>query len=315
MARQWLRRVSLKLGDRDGKALDVSDLRFTFAIRQNDVQSPNTCDITVYNVSAETARRAKEEFLRVVLEAGYEGSYGAIFDGTIIQARHGRESGTDTYLNILGQEGDAAYNFAVANKTLAAGHTLNDVEKALCDAQKPHGVERGYVPDLGGPTYPRGRVVVGMVRDGYRELGAATGATWSIAGTKSQVLKTNEYLPGEAVVLNSRTGMIGFPAQTPDGIIVRCLLNPRIKPGVKLKIDNASIQDYKMATTYTGEKDAALVPKKDADGEYRVVAVDHFGDTRGQEFYTEVVATGRFGAVSTSQAQRGRSGEAAGGGS
>lgn len=313
MARQWLRRVSLKIGDRDGKALDVSRLRFTFAIRQNDIQSPNNADISIYNVAPETARRAKDEFTRIVLEAGYEGSYGTIFDGTIIQVRHGRESATDTYLNLVCQEGDAAYNFAIANRTLAAGHTLNDVERALCDAQRPHGIERGYVPDLGGPTYPRGRVVVGMVRDGYRGLTAATGTAWSIAGTKSQVLKTDGYLPGEAVVLDSRTGLVGFPSQTADGIIARCLLNPRIKPGVKLKIDNASIQDYKMAPTYTGDVPASLVPKKDADGEYRTVAVDHFGDTRGQEYYTEVVATGRDAAVSTSQAQRGRNGESPGG--
>ncbi len=308
MARQFIRRVSLKLGDESGKALDMSELRFVFSVHQSDMQSPNNADITIYNVAPETIKRARSEFTRVVLEAGYEGSYGTIFDGTVIQYRAGRESPVDTTLNIIAQEGDAAYNFAVVNKTVAAGHTRADVEKALCDAQSPHGIERGYVAELGGPTYPRGRVMVGLVRDGYRELGAATGTTWNIAGRKSQVLRTDGYLPDQAVILTSRTGMIGTPTQTPEGIIVRCLLNPRLKAGVLLKIDNASIQDYKMAPTYSGEIPLALVPKKDDDGEYRVVAVDHMGDTRGLEYYSEVVATGRSGAVSTSQAQRGRTG-------
>ncbi len=35
-----------------------------------------------------------------------------------------------------------------------------------------------------------------------------------------------------------------------------------------------------------------LLPQTDADGQYRVLVVDHVGDTRGSEFYSRVTCVG-----------------------
>lgn len=82
---QWIRKASLIVGTED--ALDLSDLRFIFRIKRGDTQTPNTLHVRVYNVAEQTALRTMKEFTRVVLQAGYEGNYGIVFDGTIIQVR------------------------------------------------------------------------------------------------------------------------------------------------------------------------------------------------------------------------------------
>ena len=47
----------------------------------------------------------------VMLQAGYEnGAYGIIFSGTILRIRTGRESATDTFLEIMAADGDIAFN-------------------------------------------------------------------------------------------------------------------------------------------------------------------------------------------------------------
>ena len=131
---QYLRKASLIIGQAAGDALDLSALRFVFDVRRGDLQTPNSARVRVFNVGPMTAQRVQKEFTRLVLQAGYEGNYGIIFDGNIKQVRRGRVSQTDTYLDITAADGDSAYNFAVVNATLAAGSTSADHVAAACTA-------------------------------------------------------------------------------------------------------------------------------------------------------------------------------------
>ena len=123
---QYIRRCNLVVSGVSGDGLDLSNLRIVFKIKKSDAQTPNTAEIRVYNLAPETAKQIRKEFKRVVLQAGYESNYGVIFDGNIKQVRMGRESGTDTYIDIAAGDGDDAYNYAVVNTTLAAGAKQSD---------------------------------------------------------------------------------------------------------------------------------------------------------------------------------------------
>ncbi|MGQ3505100.1 hypothetical protein ACT9SR_13340, partial [Enterococcus faecalis] len=74
--------------------------RIVFDVRRGDLQTPNSLRARVYNVSETTRQRIEQEFTRIVLQAGYAGNYGIIFDGSVKQVRRGRENQTDTYLDI-----------------------------------------------------------------------------------------------------------------------------------------------------------------------------------------------------------------------
>ncbi|QYY30233.1 hypothetical protein K2O51_22945 [Cupriavidus pinatubonensis] len=289
---QFGRKVSLILGQDSGDALDLSELRFRFNVRRGDLQTPNSARIRVYNVSADTARRAQKEFSRVVLQAGYAGNFGLIFDGTIKQVRRGRESQTDTYLDITAADGDSAYNFAVVNTTLAAGSTPADHVAAACTAMNPYGVTQGYLPELPSNPLPRGKVMFGMAREFMRWTARTCQTVWSIQDGKVIMVPETSYMPGDIPEITAETGMVGLPEQTQNGITVKMLLNPSIKIGRLIWINNASVQQYEYSLNVGQQAQNERIEqqaKLQDDGYYYVMIAEHEGDTRGNDFYTDVI--------------------------
>lgn len=292
MSRNWLRRCRLTLVN-DQNGLDLSSMRIHFRTCQLDNQTPNNATIRVFNLSDDTARKVQKEYQRVVLEAGYvEGDFGIIFAGTIKQVRRGRINQMDTYLDVLAADGDQPYNFGFVNKSLKAGAKLIDQLNAVGKGME---LERGYVPDLPPTALSRGKVLFGMGRDSMRDISNTAGGTWSIQDGKIQIIPLTGYLPGEAVVLNSQTGLIGLPEQTEGGIYVRALLNPKMKVGGLLQINNASIQRALLGgnllfASSRLEDLPGLLPKVTDDGFYRVYVAEYEGDTRGGPWYVNVTA-------------------------
>jgi hypothetical protein len=294
---QFGRKVSLLLVEGE-QALDLSNMRFRFSTMQEDEESPNNCSIRVFNLNADTVRQVQKEYTRVVLQAGYEnGSFGVIFDGTIKQFRIGREGdAVNSYIDILAADSDLAYNYAVVNKTLAAGSGPAERIAVIIAAKSKYGIKPGtlVIPSTGG-VLPRGKVLFGMAKTMMRSEVQNIGATWSLQNGQVNVLPLDGYLPGEAVVLSALTGLIGRVEQTQDGIRARCLLNPKVVVGGLVKIDNKSVnqtlrQNPDSAPVaynqWAGIQNLATVT---SDGLYRVYVAEHTGDTKGQEFYTDLV--------------------------
>ena len=288
---QYDRKLSLLIGN-DDKALDLSSLRVRFSIRRGDISTPNSADIRVYNVSDETAQRIVSEFARVRLEAGYAGNFGLIFDGTVMQIRRGRESQTDTYLDITAADGDSAYNFSVINCSLAAGATLDDQLGACLKDMEPYGITLGHKPELPTNKLPRGKVLSGMVRDYLDGIAEAAAAKWSIQDGKLYLIPLADYLPGEALEITAATGMVGLPEQTINGINLKMLLNPGVKIGRLIRLNNASIQQARLGLGVYDQMPNDMLQRQgklNNDGLYYVMVANHTGDTRGNEWYTSAI--------------------------
>lgn len=298
MTRQYIRKVTLIVGDDNGDALDLSALRIKFTIKKTDAETPNVAEIEVFNLSDETSMRIQKEFADVILQAGYEENFGVIFRGNAKQILRGREeNGVDSYLNIAASDGDAAYNFAVVNTTLAAGATQRDQISAAMRGMAAHGVTPGYIPDMGGQALPRGKVLYGNSREYLRNSASASDTSWSIQDGKVQFVPRTGLLPGQAVVLTSMTGLIGTPEQTNDGIKIKCLINPQIKPGGVVDLRDSEIKAAKAGKFFKqpnkkGEVDERGPVAIDKDGLYKVLRVDFSGDTDGQDWYQELVCVG-----------------------
>lgn len=286
--RQWGRVCQLLVGRAGGEALDLSGLRIRFATTKGDVETPNSATITVNNVSAETLRRLEGEFADVILVAGYQDAAGVIFAGSIRQVRSGRE-GADSWVEITAADGDRAYNYATVNRTLAAGSRPADHAAVAAEAFAARGVAAGHLPDLGGQPLPRGKVLFGMARDTMRQAARNTNADWSIQDGRVQMIGRAGYLPGEAVVLTHETGLTSRPEQTDAGIKLKALLNPRIRIGGRVRLDNDSIQRARTDLKIGAWNKAALI---DQDGLYRVIKADFVGDTHGQDWHVDILALG-----------------------
>ena len=307
MSRQWLRKARLTVGNAAGNGRDLSELRFTFNVKAADLQTPNAATIRVFNLSDGTSNEVQNEYTKVTLQAGYEETgIGVIFEGEIKQIRRGREDSKTRYLDIVAADGDPQLNFGVINIALAAGASHADQIKALSTAM---GAPIGYMPDLTTGQLPRGKALYGMARDHLRMICDSAGLTYSIQNGKLIFLPLNGFKPGEAVVLNAQTGMVGWPEQTENGIKVRCLINPQLEIGCKLQLDNKSIvqalQDPSLQGQLAFANLQASVPLND-DGLYRIYVLEHVGDTRGNDWYSDIICLSIDGTVPNALAAKGQ---------
>lgn len=293
MSKQYFRRVKLIVGSPGGPGLDLSDLQFKFNVRRGDIQTPNSATIRIYNLSETTVRTLQtKEFSQLILQVGYkDGNFGTIFNGSIKYKYTGNESNIDSYLDLVAADGDSAYNFAVVNTSLAAGSKPEDHLSVLATAMGTYDVALDPTqPTLRTNTLPRGKVMYGMARDYVRVLAQSNGCSWSIQDGKLQLILQTSYRPGDPIVLTSATGLIGFPEQTQNGIRVRALLNPSIKIGSRIQIDNASVQKFRFGLNIQAEvQQQQFLPKLSDDGMYKVLIAEHDGDTRGNIWYTDII--------------------------
>lgn len=290
--RQYLRKASLIIGEDAGKAIDLSALRFRFDIRRGDMQTPNSARIRVYNVAPETAHRVRDEFTRVVVQAGYERNYAIVFDGSLIQARYGRENGVDTYLDLSCADGDRAYNFATVSATLAAGSTTEDHVNVCLRSMENYGVGTGYIAPVVGRPLPRGKVMFGMAKDFMRLAAKTTSSVWSIQDGKLNMYAETAYVPGAIPKITADSGLIGFPEQTRNGVSFRMLLNPGIKIGQIIQLDNSTIQQFEYGLSQAEQVPNARIQQQNrlqSAGFYYTMLVNHSGDTRGDAWWSEVL--------------------------
>jgi hypothetical protein len=292
---QYLRKVSLVVSNAFG-TLDLSQMRIKFRVYQAaGSEFPAYADIRVLNLSDATATQVQQQYTDVTLSAGYEGgAFGLIFQGTIKQVRRGREDQTNKYLEIRAADGDVPRQFGVVNTSLAAGATQpSNIVKTITGQI---GVPQGYTVDVPqGVAQSRGKVMFGMATNDLDTVGSSNGMGWWIDKGKLNMVPLDSYIPREAIVLTSNTGMVGLPEQTEDGIHVRCLLNPNIRIGTLVQINNTSVQrellgGQNLFATGRLENIPGLLPKVTDDGFYMVYVAEYVGDTRGhgQDWLTEL---------------------------
>lgn len=304
MSVQFIRKSTLLFSisnGQDNDVLDLSELHFTFTVQAFIVSTPKNMQMRIYNPKPSTVKKILEEGSSVTLSAGYEGSFGKIFKGAIIQKRVGRESSTDTYLDISAVDGDGILNNAFASVSIPAGSNayarLNTIGKNAGFTINHNDISKA------GTTLSRGKVCFGLARDQLRTICATEGADWSINNGMIDVIAQSAYRDGDTVVLNSATGLIGFPTQTYEGISFRCLLNPAIQQGSKVQIDNANIQQLAVDLGFTAVASNAYIPSLSADGVYKILYITTSGDTRGDAWYTDGVGYAGENTTSPSQMQ------------
>lgn len=281
-------------------AWDISDMHCTFEIHAEDQGVPENCRIRVENLKEDTVSKIQKEFQRVVIQAGYwNAPYGVIFTGNIMQFRKGRRDAKTTYLEILAADNDLAYNFTFMSQPLVGGSTPQQRMAAVATEFKKKGLDTGFMqlPTAGG-VLPRGKVFYGLARVYARRIADDRGASWNILKGKMNVIPLDGYLPGEAVELTAKTGLIGRAEQTEQGVFVRCLINPEIRVGGLIKLNNTSVNVTQQAPKfalfpgqlpydrYVGNQ---LFADVTADGLYRVVVCECRGDTRGTDWYMDLM--------------------------
>jgi len=281
--------------------LDVSDLRCTFEISRYALYYPNKALIEIYNLNASTENTIVQEGYRVVVEAGYESNYGQIFDGTVLMCNREKQDGTDYILRILALDGTQFINEGYCSFTYEKGQTARAVIENIA-SKATNAVSLGYAsPVFDTITYSKGVVVHGLAKNTLSDIAKTANGTWFVDSGKLYVVSYSDDsstlpLGEQAVELSEKTGLVGNPTQVDQGVSAKCLLNPKLMPYGLVHISNDLItQQLVSIGSYS---DGVSTPYMlDSAGIYRIVSVTFKGDTRGNEWYSEISTVTQSGNI------------------
>jgi hypothetical protein len=289
--------------------LDVSGLRCEFDVKRCAMYYPNTATVKIYNLAAGTETDIMEEGYRVIVEAGYEKSssdsnWGQIFDGDILMCSREKQNGTDYILTILAVDGGELYDEGYANFTIDRGTTARNVVDNITNKASV-AVDTGYIsPSLKNKTYSKSIAVHGQVRNTLNDICKSLNCTWYIDNGQLNIIQyasDKSYLPNgmSAIHLSPKTGLLGNPKQVNQGVECKCLLNPQIVPYSLIEIDQQLIT-RQLVTLGTYSDGISTAYALDPYGLYRVVSVNHHGDTRSgaaNSWCTEISAVTQNGNI------------------
>jgi len=270
-------------------------LRVTFNIQRQYGVFPNYSEISIYNLNVATENMLIENGYIVQVEAGYvNGDYGLICDAQVFQPMWERENNVTTKLTLVCVDG---LEFLDQNMVITHGEKMTAHKNMLTYMA---GKARIKIPvDIGegcdNTSLPRTKVFCGDAIDYIRQYCQRSGTLPTVIGRKVSITRLQDPLSAEAqknmIIVTAGTSenrgsLIGTPQQTQNGVDFTCLLNPNItvaEPHNLIKLDNTYIRQIKQRIGET------VVANLDKDWTYRIVGVTHVGDTRGNDWYSNVV--------------------------
>ncbi|KFK92006.1 MULTISPECIES: hypothetical protein [unclassified Serratia (in: enterobacteria)] len=324
MSKNWMRHFELQLLDKDGTGIDLSNFKVTFEIEKMPATVFNgfVGNFKVYNLSPDTENKIMgKEFAKIRAIAGYDGmpdsngnytdsNFGLIFNGDIRFTITGKDSITDNWILIQCIDSWEGHLNASVKTTVAAGWKYADLFDQGMKTYAPFGITSGAAPTMPTTVFPRGRVIYKTTSALMYDIAKQCDGNWWFENNQVHILPESKYLT-EAFVLNANTGLIGRPQQTMgNGVNARCLINPNIKLGSLVRIDQTSVYRASLSgsavATAEGrlreqEQDGNLsvsVPSMppasiNVDGDYIVYSIDYHGDTRGQSWYMDLMCIAR----------------------
>lgn len=256
-----------------GNAIEIEDLRMTFEIVKTLEKTANEAKISVANLSENTRNEFARKPLHIRLDAFYDDEPQLIFKGDLHWSSS-KPVGPDWITEFQCGDGMRSIREARIKRTYKSGVSSKTVLKDLINNA---GMK---VPtSISGATellkqFASGVTVSGQTSVEMSRLLAKHGMSWSIQNGKLQILRNNDVRPGEAIVINQESGMIGSPefgapkkAGGKPTLMVKTLLLPRAIPGIKISVESLAI-----------------------NGVFKVTRVRHSGDTHGDEWSTEMDA-------------------------
>lgn len=269
-------------------------------------------EFVIYNLNAAT----EQLFLQlnqgdtVTLAAGYQKGWGSgnnvLFKGQVWQPMWERENVTDFKVtlrcmvglpflmqNFVGfTQGPQATQSQIVQRMAKEAHNSFSIADSLSD------LDAKYTTQL-----PRSKTVFGRPNDYFQQLAVANGFPAYFGENDSLHLMMKEIGEGAAPdivyappqisnvpITPSTTGLtkqtlIGVPQQTQDGAIFQVLLDSDVQLGKVVKIDMSTIRQLAVTPNTT-----QFPPVLSQDQNYVVAGLRHVGDTRGEDWYTEITA-------------------------
>ena len=167
-----------------------------------------------------------------------------------------------------------------------------DIHETILSGYAPYGVVKGYLPELPAMQLPRGKVLFCPAKDAMSGFCRTHRLQFNYLDTGLSCVPVDGTFPGQPFVLNERTGLIGTPQMSINGLTVTSLLRPEIRMDTTLQIENDSIL-YENSSEGLRENSADTNRKQqdtlDVNGVYKVISLVHTGDTYGTSWHSKMI--------------------------
>lgn len=304
--------IEINPGDDTNNHLYVS-----FEIKRDLGPKPAEGFVTVYNLNDHNDSFIREKGTRIRLFAGYEGNVRLVHDGDIRRVTRRFEPGGNKATEII--IGGAVFKLAsgIFNRSYSGPVQLSQI---VADAVPTLSLSVGDLSAIPSKML-NDFSFTGKTTDLLTKLLRPLGVSWSEANGVLYFGAQGRPLDNAMFELSADTGMIESPTISEDGkLTVKSLLNPSIALGssVVVKSNVASkgrfvIEPEKKKkgkkTQTTEDGDAIEEPESEnekadkkpkytsvrsleANGTHKVIAINHHGDNRNGDFFTELTCKG-----------------------
>jgi hypothetical protein len=292
---------------------ETSSLRVTFDIEQLFSQFFNA-EIDIYNPNLQTIGTLQAGCI-VSVSAGYtaEGPPGEIFRGPLYQALVSKPDATTVVLKLLCFLGLDELTNSVVKTTIGPGATQRQTVLAMAaNCLKADGsfasIPIAYLaPDSDfkrGPL-PRSQTIFGTPNKLFANIAKANdmGLAMTAAGLSIGKIDGTKKSAPDVIYAPPRTEgqtqptsdgsirycLLGTPTQTQTGVDFRVLLDSRLTfklPALQAQLKNVVIEQASFLSAFQSGTNQSLLTQ---DGVYFVAGVRHVGDTRGNNWESQVI--------------------------
>lgn len=289
LLKQFGRAWKITIANADGTVITFQSntfvpepLHIKFESYQTIQQAFWFCDISIYNLNSPTEQEILLQGMTVTLDAGYQSQpYGTIFQGTLFQPLWTRENGVDYKLTLRCIVGIVEVGNNFIGQTIAGGITQRQLVAQMAQACR-YPLDVSNVGDLGTTQQSRSATFFGKPDDYFQNIANDTNTNlwFTNMAVNIQALRQAESVP--TLSYGPGTGLIGTPVQTQDGVMMKVLLDARAVLMSQIKLDEGVVIQQL-------ERELPSYPTILAqNGTYIIGAVRHYGDSRANDWYSEI---------------------------
>jgi len=281
--------------------LQIQNLRVSFHVKKTSTTDFNTASIKVYNLNEETREKINAVDLGniVIIKAGYVGDkQEIIFVGNTVLSTINIER-PNVITTIEAQDGKIAMNQLKFSVSYAAGtfavKILKDIlGKTSLDIKH---IDWTKIPDK---QYKNGFCFQGDAKVLLTNVCNYLGVEWSIQNNQAKLIPVGKADTAKIIYLTPETGLIGSPEKIKDDALA--LYGSQFRKKETIKVVGATGKKYRKSVGGGYKIKSLLQPfvepgsvvqvKSDTinDVQFRVVEVEHVGDTHGNDWYSNINA-------------------------
>ena len=252
--------------------------RIVFDVTIDFGGSVSYADISIYNITNDTAQMAFKKGSQIGLRAGYIDNIDFIFKGEIINIFRERD-GASIITRIIARSRVNSVNNI--NQTLGKNTTIISIIKACANVMGyPLVIKNDDFADA--QNYPRGYTLNGDPRVYLDELSKTFKFDYVIENGRIIVTANGKVRDGDIFTVSRYTGMEGIPIVTEIGVDVNVRLNPKINMGGRFEVES-EFASFNFSNIYFQD-----VPSQAGKGIYKVQRLTHAGDSWGDTWTSSI---------------------------